>query len=632
MPESSSPRGPREAKKRTRTGCLTCRARKIKCDETPERCANCRRVMLTCRWPGLGVVPLPRGNGGPRRVACQGCRVARCRCSGEQPCARCRATGADCRYRGAGSAGSPGSGPSPQGSSSPKDAPEKQLTPGTPDAATLTAHLDAFFTHVAPCQANAVVHRGTLLRDVHAGSADRALVGAICAIATRFLPVPSAQEPVWTREAKSLLVREGMRSAPRVAAALLLAKHEMYCAQFETAAMLGAMATSAALNLGFHREGLAAAASSTSDAVARETRRRLFWACFCLDRMLTPGRPDLALIRPGLATAPLPCDEHLFQLGMPGRGALLGEENPGSSLFGQYVQLMSIRADILTYASSRSTAGSISDVSSYTRSPAKDPPWTSPVFSACEQRLHAWRERLPPQCQLRADIIYARHAQHALPALTMLHVWYDQCLSDLYRVAMPNYPETLPTATLLDAPIGWVEEHQLACVQHARGIAQTFATVGAHVDLLAETDHNHNHDHAFLDTSLPMCVFESVRLQLQWLLMLPVEAHPDARAHLRRQVDLLLGQVEPMTRYSCHARWLFDEIRRMLRQHRIFEHREELRHTHIQENHPWVQRIRSLQQTLQDAIRPEQEVLLQDLFPFDTPLLDALERVDWGDV
>jgi hypothetical protein len=42
-------RAPR--KSRTRSGCLTCRARKKKCDEVHPRCAGCRRNQLVCEWP-----------------------------------------------------------------------------------------------------------------------------------------------------------------------------------------------------------------------------------------------------------------------------------------------------------------------------------------------------------------------------------------------------------------------------------------------------------------------------------------------------------------------------------------------------------------------------------------------------
>ncbi|KAK1593718.1 fungal-specific transcription factor domain-containing protein [Colletotrichum navitas] len=39
---------------RVRTGCLTCRGRKKKCDETKPRCRGCERNKLECQWPLTG--------------------------------------------------------------------------------------------------------------------------------------------------------------------------------------------------------------------------------------------------------------------------------------------------------------------------------------------------------------------------------------------------------------------------------------------------------------------------------------------------------------------------------------------------------------------------------------------------
>ncbi|KAE8151573.1 fungal-specific transcription factor domain-containing protein [Aspergillus avenaceus] len=44
-------RGP--AYLRTKTGCLTCRRRKKKCDETTTTCRNCARRWLSCEWPAI---------------------------------------------------------------------------------------------------------------------------------------------------------------------------------------------------------------------------------------------------------------------------------------------------------------------------------------------------------------------------------------------------------------------------------------------------------------------------------------------------------------------------------------------------------------------------------------------------
>ncbi|RYF46427.1 MAG: Zn(II)2Cys6 transcription factor, partial [Cytophagaceae bacterium] len=36
--------------KRTRTGCLTCRERHLKCDETKPTCNNCAKSQRECNW------------------------------------------------------------------------------------------------------------------------------------------------------------------------------------------------------------------------------------------------------------------------------------------------------------------------------------------------------------------------------------------------------------------------------------------------------------------------------------------------------------------------------------------------------------------------------------------------------
>ncbi|PHH89832.1 hypothetical protein CDD83_5158 [Cordyceps sp. RAO-2017] len=45
---------------RSKTGCLTCRQRKKKCDETRPSCASCTRSALDCVWPERPDAPKPR--------------------------------------------------------------------------------------------------------------------------------------------------------------------------------------------------------------------------------------------------------------------------------------------------------------------------------------------------------------------------------------------------------------------------------------------------------------------------------------------------------------------------------------------------------------------------------------------
>ncbi|KAL4787101.1 hypothetical protein BJX76DRAFT_354511 [Aspergillus varians] len=52
MPADQNPGGTAttERPKRSKTGCTTCRAKKVKCDEQRPDCSRCRRLRLNCRW------------------------------------------------------------------------------------------------------------------------------------------------------------------------------------------------------------------------------------------------------------------------------------------------------------------------------------------------------------------------------------------------------------------------------------------------------------------------------------------------------------------------------------------------------------------------------------------------------
>ena len=57
--------------KRSRAGCLTCRADKKKCDEVHPLCSRCAKLKYDCVWPGdsAGSTPRERWRPAPRRSA-----------------------------------------------------------------------------------------------------------------------------------------------------------------------------------------------------------------------------------------------------------------------------------------------------------------------------------------------------------------------------------------------------------------------------------------------------------------------------------------------------------------------------------------------------------------------------------
>ncbi|KAM0810856.1 hypothetical protein AB5N19_11209 [Seiridium cardinale] len=100
-----------KGKQRSRTGCRTCRSRKVKCDERPGGCLNCARLNLSCpnardhaQTNDLSD-DAAQTQAGLKRLrtfrSCQACRSSKTRCSGDRPtCARCQQRDAECVYDG----------------------------------------------------------------------------------------------------------------------------------------------------------------------------------------------------------------------------------------------------------------------------------------------------------------------------------------------------------------------------------------------------------------------------------------------------------------------------------------------------------------------------------------------------
>ncbi len=102
---------PTNRKPRSKSGCQTCRARKIRCDERPEVCLNCEKLGLPCG--GITTSPSTSkherepsdspANAGVKRKrtfrSCKECRATKTRCSGDKPaCGRCRKQQRQCNY------------------------------------------------------------------------------------------------------------------------------------------------------------------------------------------------------------------------------------------------------------------------------------------------------------------------------------------------------------------------------------------------------------------------------------------------------------------------------------------------------------------------------------------------------
>ena len=222
----------------------------------------------------------------------------------------------------------------------------------------IDAHLEAYFTHVHPTHAGAFLHPPFTRLRVRTGRIDRCLLLAICAVSAPFTAAghPTYQSRLdaaeWAKEAKTSLILEGDMTLDTIAATLILAKYDVNVGQYGSAWILGSIANRMVLALGLHRE---LPPDDTVTEAERETRRRLFWACYCLDRIMSTGVSDFVTTKADIVGVRLPMMEDRFERGMPSLAgmmppeghAALGRPDTGETgLLAAYVTMVGMRFEV----------------------------------------------------------------------------------------------------------------------------------------------------------------------------------------------------------------------------------------------------------------------------------------------
>ncbi|ERS98136.1 uncharacterized protein SPSK_06064 [Sporothrix schenckii 1099-18] len=486
----------RQTRTRTRTGCMTCRARKIKCDETATTCRNCTRAQLDCLRPDRTNASLHQTErvqladravsahdgdrftqaGLQRRRAkrsCNACRRTKKRCGGERPqCMRCTDKDVCCVYDEPGEILALS-----QTTASPiSPLPSVDLLA---DKVLVHRLCDAFFNEVAPLRCFGFLHRHTFLQEVDATDhpRDDPLLLAVCALATKTIAMKEYDlwdvGSGWAREAQASVVAAlDDMSVRRLMCLVLLYEHAARTGEtrqcFQLSALASRMTQALSLNLEHDEDVLD---TSQMSAVSRESRRRLMWACYLLDTMLACGLRDLQVLETASLRIQLPCDERHFVYKVavhtamvdttfaPRRSSRKGpllSTNQGIDAFS--VRLYLIRDHVLQYINSDTD---------------KDDPWRLVALIA---DLEAWKDALTPELQFTSDVLAVRKDEGRLAALVSLHVLYHQVNCLLYRCTIPSmlFPARTQTGLSVKASPDFLAESRKGWFGHACAMSAIF--------------------------------------------------------------------------------------------------------------------------------------------------------------
>lgn len=359
---------------RSKSGCATCRARKVRCDERTPVCRNCERLALPCA-NGTDQIQTPAQQPNATAAAgfkrkrtfrsCIGCRASKTRCSGDKPiCVRCRERSLQCDYEDSAEPAwkeqlrltaaiqSPSTQASTGGRSDETGREQHEYhhgqaaisyrshedpwdlwSPHLPHIDKVRALVEYYFMNVHPLRCFGFLHKPSFMRRLDSGDTnceDDALLHIVCALGALFRAVEVDPQPAspartlaagshWARRSQQLILSQlGNIAVENLMAAILLHDYELRMSNFGNAFMLSAitarMAQALQINLEHSTDILCQESGSSPDASTKESRRRLMWCCYISDSLVGSGVDQLTLIKETDIKIQLPSNERNFLL------------------------------------------------------------------------------------------------------------------------------------------------------------------------------------------------------------------------------------------------------------------------------------------------------------------------------
>lgn len=518
--------------------CVTCRARKVRCDGRRGICTNCERLGFACSYDenvaievvdstGTTSISVPR-----RRVrqACLSCHAKKARCSGQMPkCDRCRVQGLECVYRpGKRSIGtsfaegaardnsiSPATTPDanrasfdhtnhdPAATSPVGFAPAKMLLPDESFDALAIRAFDKFFRHVHHIPMFSFLHRASLMERYHAGLLDRPLLLALIGITALFTDIGQCTKELGARcieESAGLVMRDFEKpSVLRLQALVIITKHRILSRRFSSAFMLHATACRFAAALRLNHENPAIC------FLAQESRRRLMWSLYMLDTAIASGQVDFALWPnpENQIHVQLPCNERNFEFDLPEPTEPLKPPDPGPDglartlpdvvgFLALHVRIQWIRSKIQQCTTS-ALANSTVQAEALSQLPRRS--------AELAAELDAFETRLPLSFRWSEANLRLRAYSPRLGIFIMTHIWWQQCHCDLYRLWITGTKDALQPPLVARMSPEFVSHCRRQCYDHARTMADMFA------QLLAL-----GNDIPVMDLDLPVCAYQTAKL------------------------------------------------------------------------------------------------------------------------
>ncbi|EXV01789.1 Zn(2)-Cys(6) zinc finger domain protein [Metarhizium robertsii] len=512
--------------------CVVCRKRKVKCDRTPGSCRKCIKFGTECIYATKGDAMKPaKGHGhlegtheitqaGLRRRrirrSCVECQRSKAKCSGDPLCKRCNRKGLHCLYpiqdpERCGSRSSLISlGDDRNGRSShalvDTDMPTWLTSRSLPPAHRVRELLDIYLSQVHTVRCFGFLHIPTFMarfQDDDAFNDDRSgLIYILCALAAPFyyaraVVASSDQGPLpitqfhhagrgWAASAMQCVCTSfGNLGVECLMVAVLLHEHFLRVGDHAKAFLMSGMVARHVqilqLNVEHDADILCEQEESIPWAV-KESRRRLFWACYLQDAFIECGIDQLKFISTDDVQIQLPSLEDNFIRNKPCLTEMLRQGTilpfvQGSDVLNRkpqatddldlralYIRAMAIRSRVLKYV----------------KHLGDDIPWNTSQesgsashFQRLGQELVALESSIPDAMRMAPENTYLYKSSGRLNLYFSLHILLAQTFNDLYRVGVAGlvYPVSATKWIRDNAPGDFLRRCHQMCATKAAYIA-----------------------------------------------------------------------------------------------------------------------------------------------------------------
>ncbi|KAI1120996.1 hypothetical protein F5Y10DRAFT_272535 [Nemania abortiva] len=518
--------------------CDACRWRKVRC--TPrgnnKRCVSCNRLALDCSLAGddrdgdqenqgsIGPSSPRDRNLRARRphrlrgaTACIACRRRKVKCSGSTPsCSACQHRNEPCVYPTTIRTVEvpPVTSPQSTQSTSTDDDPEM--------IDCLKGLVDVYFHSIYPLPSLAFLHPATTREECTAGSMDKTLAYAICALATwHSQPNQRSQAEVWYKIAEQRIFRYlESPSLSRLQALLLIISYQTQVGLFQRAFMFVAIAARyvAAMRLTYERPNL--------DPTQQEVQRRTVWSLKIAERYFSVGLPEFEVC---------PLDTICLQYPSSERGFGCGDLGDDGA-YHLFWHLEVIRHDIMKLTRAVSLC--------------------EQPFAALTGIMNNLKDRLVEiEAQLSPHTVhFSTNIGDSLLSRRQIttHISFHQAYCDLNRLLLRGYPEGAPDVLLDALDEEHIETAQHECLRHATYIVQTLTTL------------NQNCTSPFpLEFDTAVCAYHAARLTLFIAQSYPHSSDGITQEFAASRVDLCLVAMRRFFPQSALTKPIIDDMERL---------------------------------------------------------------------